>query len=1065
MINFGNESHPQWHIFGREEAGGSSYVQYVNATADFQDLAAATWDGPFDLHLSAANWHVAALDARPEYDEAWVIFGDQGAGTVSMRIYNFSTSSWGGVNTVSTSGENMHGVRISKLSDTYIIASQQSSSGSTWYINSTDGRTWSDARTTHDNGHCIVKGWISFINYSGASLSHYTHFGGCNVIQFSPKAGISGFAYGPYDNQSLIGYFDPEWTGTVGKGDLVNNGGTLWLVINQINGSDSSSQRNYLRKITIDVAETNTTLAEMPDETTGTTINYDWGGLTPNTIKSWLVLAADNIPAASGPRINFTTTNYFSTANTAGPVITLHLPENKSNETSTTILFNWTATDDYFASVLCNLSVNNDIVSSDLNVSNNTWRNVSIAGLTNNADYQWNVTCVDDGGASNSSDTYQFTINATVPGNVTEVRVRAYDNDQNTFLTVFNVTHVDINDSSNGTAASAVHSLNYSDNFDDSSLNLTLWNVSFIKTSLDGLSPGPCASHSFTETTALQIKAGSKSLYTAQTVLSSNVTQSDMRAYNNTRLRFDYNWTAVSAAGEESGFTIRVDDTDKSFSGTQIFNQKVSTSANQVDEYVEIISDKAAGKIFVNSSQEGFQSYSPTEDRWFVNIIVYATTDNNGGTCTSVSERFSTADMWNLTITGFDAFANYTENETNIVNTTWSKAGFKNEVNVTTLSGSLINMLFSVAKETLTVTLRDEVTYDLIDDVNFTISFIDGVAEVFNITNGTITFTDILPPDQYILRYSGKSNPKNYSVREFFVNFLPGTANTLTLFSIKDTDSTVLPLRIVDLDGREFEGAEIHWQRYFIETNSYETVEMTTSGDAGISNVLFEPFDAWYKIVVLVDDTIVRTVTPRRYTTTDAANGIIIDIDPNIDESPFASIFVITNLIASTEITYDRPTRAFTYTYADTSGILDTVCLRVFQWNRRSQPQVNETCSNSSSATIVTYHPALNKTFEARVFIETTTKNSLYTSIFKMAPLITSGALSLGAFGVFLATLIVATMSMASGFHPSIPIGLLLVGLLATGVIFGLGIALSTLLGIAVAGIAAIIAMSWRQTA
>lgn len=106
---------------------------------------------------------------------------------------------------------------------------------------------------------------------------------------------------------------------------------------------------------------------------------------------------------------------------TQPPGITLNSPANGYSASvtgPTDITFNFTATDDYHPTLNCTINLNGSSIYSNSSVLNNTptTHTSSLAVGT----YTWNVTCVDAGANSNTSQTYSFTLNQAVPSEPSE---------------------------------------------------------------------------------------------------------------------------------------------------------------------------------------------------------------------------------------------------------------------------------------------------------------------------------------------------------------------------------------------------------------------------------------------------------------------------------------------------------------------------------------------------------------------------------------------------------------------------------------------------------------------
>jgi hypothetical protein len=117
---------------------------------------------------------------------------------------------------------------------------------------------------------------------------------------------------------------------------------------------------------------------------------------------TWLVNCSDNNLNSGwgGPR-----DIYIDLFN---PSVTAHYPSDITLNASTT-LFNWTATDNLDTNLSCNLTLDGAVRASRIASLNGSVINYTLTNLNDSIHY-WNVTCVDDGGRKNTSQTLNFTV-------------------------------------------------------------------------------------------------------------------------------------------------------------------------------------------------------------------------------------------------------------------------------------------------------------------------------------------------------------------------------------------------------------------------------------------------------------------------------------------------------------------------------------------------------------------------------------------------------------------------------------------------------------------------------
>ena len=92
---------------------------------------------------------------------------------------------------------------------------------------------------------------------------------------------------------------------------------------------------------------------------------------------------------------------------TVPPVVNLNYPVNDSEVFSSDVNLSFTATDNIADPLVCDVTLNNDLVREDLSVSNGVEEIVELTGLIGGL-YVWNVTCFDFAGNPGVSDTWEF---------------------------------------------------------------------------------------------------------------------------------------------------------------------------------------------------------------------------------------------------------------------------------------------------------------------------------------------------------------------------------------------------------------------------------------------------------------------------------------------------------------------------------------------------------------------------------------------------------------------------------------------------------------------------------
>ncbi|MFH1455838.1 MAG: hypothetical protein ABIF40_02725 [archaeon] len=121
------------------------------------------------------------------------------------------------------------------------------------------------------------------------------------------------------------------------------------------------------------------------------------------------------------------------------PVPWLNAPANNLNVSTSTIRFNWTVTDNLDASLGCDLVVDGVVNVSNISSTNNVLQNQDVAGFGEGA-HLWNVTCRDSVNNLNTSETYNLTVDLTVPNVTLNSPINYYNTTSKTVNFNFTVT-------------------------------------------------------------------------------------------------------------------------------------------------------------------------------------------------------------------------------------------------------------------------------------------------------------------------------------------------------------------------------------------------------------------------------------------------------------------------------------------------------------------------------------------------------------------------------------------------------------------------------------------------
>ena len=127
----------------------------------------------------------------------------------------------------------------------------------------------------------------------------------------------------------------------------------------------------------------------------------------PEGVYNITVFAVDEVA-------NNRTSHIFFRIDRTFPNITLLFPPPGFNTTLSTVEFNFTVRDSLDPHLSCNLTLDGAVVASNINATNNTVVNVTVENI-GTATHFWNVSCIDDAGNLNISETRNFTVDDSPP--------------------------------------------------------------------------------------------------------------------------------------------------------------------------------------------------------------------------------------------------------------------------------------------------------------------------------------------------------------------------------------------------------------------------------------------------------------------------------------------------------------------------------------------------------------------------------------------------------------------------------------------------------------------------
>lgn len=184
----------------------------------------------------------------------------------------------------------------------------------------------------------------------------------------------------------------------------------------------------------------------------------------------------------------------------------------------------------------------------------------------------------------------------------------------------------------------------------------------------------------------------------------------------------------------------------------------------------------------------------------------------------------------------------------------------------------------------------------------------------------------------------------DYDSREYIIsdgiigNFTQNIPLYLTLTDLTD----IVTITVQDQNYDPISGALVAIQRWNIGTNTYSTIGMFTTSSTGQGIMDLELYTTWYRAVVYIDGSIVKTTDVQKLSSTSWPIEVEVGVDNPYDL--FGDI--------SYGLTFDNVTNITTFTWIDDSGYTSQGCLVVQNYTSSGIVTIFNSCVTSVSGTV-----------------------------------------------------------------------------------------------------------------
>jgi len=404
----------------------------------------------------------------------------------------------------------------------------------------------------------------------------------------------------------------------------------------------------------------------------------------------------------------------------------------------------------------------------------------------------------------------------------------------------------------------------------------------------------------------------------------------------------DYNWTCITYDNK----------TQEGTTDTRFFT--ISDLFENSQTYKASITEGSTGNFTANITYASSNWDLITASLWYNHYRGVSAPDVSGTTNVPFNWRIG---LTNSTGTTYHNLTNYTQSVSTVnmsycgvtYSTCFINFTFYNEETLEIVNGT-IDLTFNYRASTSPSSFNDVFSY--------TNSSLDVQSHKFCFNPADETFI----VDAIIsYSYPGYTN-KFYNFEG--IEFTNDTTE-IGLFLLNSGNSTSFFIEVLDNNYYPIEGVEIYVQRYYPETNTWNTIEILETNDNGETIQHLYTEDALYRFKVYDDGTLLHTTATSTIACKETPCTITIIIPTTIGNIYDSK----TNL--DTSLTMDA-SYLISYTYSDTSGNFSSARLEVTRnslGENSLQPVCNSTSSSSTAILTCNLLTETNGTYVAKGFI------------------------------------------------------------------------------------------------
>jgi len=277
-------------------------------------------------------------------------------------------------------------------------------------------------------------------------------------------------------------------------------------------------------------------------------------------------------------------------------------------------------------------------------------------------------------------------------------------------------------------------------------------------------------------------------------------------------------------------------------------------------------------------------------------------------------------------------------------------------------------IIINLNNPNVNITFYDEETGLVVDTTNISLDIItDYYSANYTTEDGWINVT-LIEDVVNAIRYSASG----YVERLYYVTPTNDSSYPLTLYMLLNTSAYPVTFTVVDQNAESVEGALVKALKYDVGTNNYVLREVGSTNFLGETTLSLTYNDEFYKFQVEYEGETKVTTNPLYIQSDSYTIQIITDEGAGQEFDHYKSL--------DYELTYNNATGNFRLEYNDITGLLDQVCLYVYNTTLFNKVLINSTCLSTASGTILTgITPTNNTSYEAKAYYTKDSKTSYLT--------------------------------------------------------------------------------------